>query len=287
MYWLCPIHSLETRRGRGRSYWLKADKTFASRAARKRKEKCAYMCEQTLPRQAQVILTATMHDVGIRCVHLEHVALPLNFCSATLFLSFEVRPCCDSAVDFTCKKVFPSLWSLKSKSPVISTWTKRRISTSWGTCRLLGPVARGELPPPRYGCCRLLASPRGIKPSLRTCRSNSMSFHFTQTFPEKVLVVSNHALFVVQEQSLPDVGLHVASSMGPQVLTAKGQLPYDRDRCARSFRSTPNCSHKQLARLTSLSFVPSWKRKPFLIFVFRIWSRRMFIWSQWCAWSSG
>ena len=27
-------------------------------------------------------------------------------------------------------------------------------------------------------------------------------------------------------------------------------------------------------------FRPFWKRKPFLIFVFRIWSRRMFMWSQ-------
>ena len=35
-------------------------------------------------------------------------------------------------------------------------------------------------------------------------------------------------------------------------------------------------------------FRPSWNRKPFLIFVFcLIWSQRMFIWSQWCAWSSG
>ena len=34
-------------------------------------------------------------------------------------------------------------------------------------------------------------------------------------------------------------------------------------------------------------FRPFWKRKPFLIFVFRIWLRRMFMWSQWCAWSSG
>ena len=33
----------------------------------------------------------------------------------------------------------------------------------------------------------------------------------------------------------------------------------------------------------------SWQddRKPFLVFVFRTWSRGMFIWSQWCAWSSG
>ena len=71
------------------------------------------MCEQTLPRQAQVILTATVHGVGIRCVDLGlgHVSLPLYFGSATgtLFLSFEVRACCDAAVDFTCKKVFLSL----------------------------------------------------------------------------------------------------------------------------------------------------------------------------------
>ena len=111
MYWLCLIHSLETRRGRGRSCCVRADKTFASRATRKRKETCAYICEQSLPRQAQVILTATMNDVGIRCVDLVHVhvVLQLYFCSTTLFLLFEVRACCDSAVDFTCKKVFPSL----------------------------------------------------------------------------------------------------------------------------------------------------------------------------------
>ena len=64
------------------------------------------MCEQTLPRQAQVVLTATMHDVGINCVNLGHVELQLHFtCSATLFLSFEVRACCDFAVDFASKKV--------------------------------------------------------------------------------------------------------------------------------------------------------------------------------------
>ena len=47
-----------------------------------------------------------MDDVGIRCVDLGHVALQLHFTrSATLFLSFEVRACCDSAVNFTGKKV--------------------------------------------------------------------------------------------------------------------------------------------------------------------------------------
>ena len=48
--------------------------------------------------------------------------------------------------------------------------------------------------------------------------------------------------------------------MDPEVRTAKGQLPHD-EACRSlrtsidSFRSTPNCSHKQLARTTSLSLV--------------------------------
>ena len=128
----------------------------------------------------------------IRCVDLGHVALPLYFCSATLFLWFEVRACCDSAVDFTCTKVFPSLWSLKSKSPGISTWLSEESALLGVFVDFL--VARGELPPPRYSCWRMLAWPRGFKLSFRTCCSNSVSFHFTQTFPRKVLVVSNHAL---------------------------------------------------------------------------------------------
>ena len=108
---LGPLHSHETRRGGGRSCWVKADKMFASRAKRKkkkrkRKEKCADMCEQTLPRQAQVILTATMHDVGIRCVDLGIVALPTALHLQRCLVSF-IRGTCvlDSAVDFTGKKL--------------------------------------------------------------------------------------------------------------------------------------------------------------------------------------
>ena len=80
--WAHSLHSHETRRGRGRRCWVKADKKFASWAKRKRKkekkkkEKCVYLCKEGLPRQAQVIFTATMHDVGIRCVDLRLVALP-------------------------------------------------------------------------------------------------------------------------------------------------------------------------------------------------------------------
>ena len=105
---------------------------------KKEKEKCAYMCEQTLTRQAQVVLTAIMHDVGINCVNLRHVPLQLHFtCSATLFLSFEVRACCDSAVDFKSKKVVSVVVIFKIEVARDFYVTKQRISTSWGVCRLL------------------------------------------------------------------------------------------------------------------------------------------------------
>ena len=50
----------------------------------------------------------------------------------------------------------------------------------------------------------------------------------------------------------------VDKSMDPEVLTAKGQLPHDEAQIAAHavnvFNQLPTC-HKQLARLTSLSFV--------------------------------
>ena len=128
--------------------------------------------------------------------------------------------------------------------------------------------ARGELPPPRYGCRRLLALPRGIKLSLRTCRSNSVSFHFTQTFPEIVLVVSNQAMFNSfvrrKKRSLPYVRLHEGSSIdidasgsanrqGPAAILVRRSLQIAAH--VDCFRSTLNCNHKQRARLTSFSFV--------------------------------
>ena len=83
--------------------------------------------------------------------------------------------------------------------------------------------------------------------------------------------------------------------MDPEVLTAKqgpgatwrslqiaahvGQFSGDSQLQAAWQTLTAGETHVALFR-------PSWKRNPFLIFVFRIWSRRMFIWSQWCAWSS-
>ena len=114
------------------------------------------MCEQTwhhLGRLKQ-FLTATMHDLGIRCVdmNLGLLRFQLHFtCGATLFLSFEVRACCDSAVDFTGKKVVSVVVIFKkSKSPVISTCLSKESALPGVFVDF--SLARGELPPPRYGC---------------------------------------------------------------------------------------------------------------------------------------
>ena len=76
-----------------------------------------------------------MHDVGIHFVDLGLGALPtaLSFtCSSTLFLSFEVRACYDSAVDFTGKKVVSVVVIFKIEVALDFYVTKQRISTSWG-----------------------------------------------------------------------------------------------------------------------------------------------------------
>ena len=101
-----------------------------------------------------------MHDVGIRCVDmtLGLLRFQLHFtCSDTLFLSFEVdlRACCDSAasaIDFTGKKVVSVVVILKSKSTVISTCLSKESALSNSGVFVDFSVARGELPPPCYGC---------------------------------------------------------------------------------------------------------------------------------------
>ena len=82
--------------------------------------------------------------------------------------------------------------------------------------------------------------------------------------------------------------------MDPEVLTANGQVPHDIDEACRSLRTStvfgrlPTAGTSNWTGETHVAlYRPSWKRRPFLISVFQIWSRRMFIWSQWCAWSSG
>ena len=95
-----------------------------------------------------------MHDVGIRCVDmtLGLLRFQLHFtCGGILFLSFELRACCDSAVDFTGKKVVSVVVVFKeSKSPVISMCLSKESALPGVLVDF--SVARGELPPPRYGC---------------------------------------------------------------------------------------------------------------------------------------
>ena len=165
------------------------------------------------------------------------------------FRSRYVRPATLLSISQT-RKWFPSLWSLKSKSPMISTWLSKE--SAFPGVFVDFSVARGELPPPRYGCWSMAAcaSPRGIKLSLRTAagRSNSVSFHFTQTFPEKsvssLIMPSSRAFFNVRNRAFPTSDCRIVDrSMDPEVLTAKGQVPHD-EACriaahVDSFRSTP------------------------------------------------
>ena len=112
--------------------------------------------------------------------------------SATLFLSFKVRACCDSAVDFIGKKVVSVVLIFKIEVAHDFFVTEQRISTSWGACRPL--VAQGELPPAalRLLIWRLLAHElhRRAESNFRfvpVAQNQSRSFHFTLTFPKNSL----------------------------------------------------------------------------------------------------
>ena len=91
-----------------------------------------------------------------------------------------------------------------------------------------------------------------------------------------------------KKQSLPDVRLHVGSSIDRYASgSANRQGPattrrsLQNARYARRLFSVDSQLQSQAARETHVVlFLPSWKRKPLLIFVFGIWSQRMFIWSQ-------
>ena len=152
------------------------------------------MREQTLPRQAQVVLTATKHAVGIRCVDLGHVVLQLHFTCSTLLLSFEVRACCDSAVDFTGKKVVSVVAIFKIEVGHDFYVTRQRIMHFLGCFSTSRELEESSL-------CRFTVADgclhRRAESNFRfipVAQTQLVSFHFTQTFPEKVLVVSNYAM---------------------------------------------------------------------------------------------
>ena len=122
-----------------------------------------------------------------------------------------------------------------------------------------------------------------LQVSLRTCRSNSVSFHFTQTFPKKVRVVSNHALlksFVQRKnQSLPNVRLHAGSSTDRSMdlesanfkePAATRRCLQHADHCTRCFLSTPKGQlQSQAASDSCRSLLSEWETKAVFNFCFQ------------------
>ena len=97
----------------------------------------------------------------IRCVDLRQVALPtarhLVVAALPCFLLSRYLRAATLLWISQARKWFSSLWSLKSKSAVISTWLSKESALPVVFGDFSG--ARGERPPPRYDCWRLLASP--------------------------------------------------------------------------------------------------------------------------------
>ena len=170
------------------------------------------MCEQTWHhhgrlKQFWLQQCTTLESAVLTCIGLLRFQLHFT-CGATLFLSFEVhvRACCDSAVDFTGKKVVSVVVIFKkSKSPVISTCQSKESALPGVFVDF--SVARGELPPPRYGCWRLLAHElhRRTESSFASYLSLKLS-----VFPLHADLLKS--FLQRKKQSLPNVRLHVGSS---------------------------------------------------------------------------
>ena len=102
---------------------------------------------------------------------------------------------------------------------------------------------------------------RSVPVAQTQCPSTSRRSSLEKSLSSPIMPCSRANFVQGTKQSLP-AGRPTACrivdrSKDTEVLTAKGQLHSTKpaDHCARCFRSTPNCSHRQLARLTSLSFV--------------------------------
>ena len=125
-------------------------------------------------------------------------------------------------------------------------------------------------------------------------RNRSMASQRVKKSLSVPIMPCSRALFNVRNRALPETRLHVGSSIDRwirkcQPPRASCHTTKPADRCARGQQlSVDSRLQSQAASETNVAlFRPSWKRKPFLIFVFRIWSQRMFTRSHRCAWSSG
>ena len=188
--------------------------------------------------------SAVLTCIGLLCFQLHFI------CGATLFLSFEVRRpmCCDSAVDFTGKKVVSVVAIFKkSKSPVLFTCPGKEsalpgVFVDFSFRLLEGSSLRRVTV--ADGCLRMncIAARNQTFASYLSLKLSVLPLH--ADFPWNVLVVSNHALLKSflqrKKQSLPNVRLHVLVGAStdrwirkcwPQMARCHTTKPADR--CAR------------------------------------------------------
>ena len=144
-------------------------------------------------KQAQGILIATMHDVGIRCVDLRHVALPTAlYLQCGPVLSTEVRACCVlyCRLHRHWQESGFRRYDLEIEVARDFSVTQQGISLSLGVS-LTSRVLKESFPRrASYGCRRLLLH-RHAKPNFRfggiIFAQTQVSFRFKLTFPKKSL----------------------------------------------------------------------------------------------------
>ena len=147
----------------GRSCWVKAGKKFASRAKRKRKKEKKKKGNLRLHLWTDFTTAGSSNFDCYNARCWNPLCWPLACCASNctllaalpcFFRSTYVRATTLLSIS-QARKWFPSLWSLKSKSPVISTWPSKESALPVVPVFVDFSVARGELPRPRYGCRRL------------------------------------------------------------------------------------------------------------------------------------
>ena len=123
------------------------------------------------------------------------------------FRSWYVRAATLLSISEATSKWFPSLLCLKSKSPLISTWLSKESALPGVFADFSG--ARGELPPPRYGCRRLLACHRCAESNFRfvavaqtQCPSTSRRPSLKKSLSSSIMPCSR-ALFNVRNRASP------------------------------------------------------------------------------------
>ena len=128
--------------------------------------------------------------------------------------------------------------------------TEQRISTSWGVCRLLGCSRRAPSATLRLPTVACIAARNQTFASYLSLKLSFLPFHADLPCLSSPIMLCSRA-FNVRNKVFLTSDCMLDNRKGPGATRRSLQIAAHVD----SFRSTPNCSHNQLARLTSLSFV--------------------------------